>query len=1219
MDDQALVSRLRDGLRLLNALPNRVEADTRQHLVDVLIEWLEYDTTRVRRERTDRHNRPDYLLFGRPVTEAGPARVVVEAKALGADFDATRGEDRGESPDRQATRYLRHHAASGPSTLGALTDGLRWRLYRQVHGAVEGFGEIDLAPLVRGQQASHDPLDRLRDALARPRRGGGGDPGGQALRALAAALRVADPDESARQALSALGATDEPLAPIDLDQLESRDHDQVQMEWEHHAHAHGPRLEPMKGEQLLLEAGPEQTAVRLAVVRFRHEPTGIGRGDVARCARIVAAQTPTRTAAVLVWQSGPDDSVARLAFVVGRSVVMTQPFDPEMPPPSAREAVERMLRLLAKKSTDRAALAAALDVRPLQLDFYTSIRDWTRHLRREAHLFGDAPAGDHHEILLRHLVRVIFAWILQHETHIPPALFEPSFAEEHGIDDYHRDVLRFLFHGCLNTPNEARAPHRLETVRSEFDRIPFLNGSLFEERPWDNHLHLPNEAYWRGNDESDVEPGLFDILARYHWTADEQRPGEREQTLDPELLSNLFEQLAADPVLERRDQQGGGKALKAPDGAYYTPMDVAAEMAADALAATVRPLWPNDLDEETLLDLFRDPEAAPALADIREPTRDRIAARLETLRVFDPAVGSGAFLLAILQALRSALRTLRPESSDPTRRIVTHQLAGQDINPMAAQIARLRLFVALQSAPGADEDEPLPNLEARIVCADTLHTHPVPAYDPFVRGLGRQMDLVAAGRPPELSAALRRLAAVREQWPDDHTEAAKDHRRTEDRDAREHLRRVLEQFDEYLAGGAKEELYELADHPMLEPRYDAPARVDPRLLFAQDEEDWPGFDIVIGNPPYQSFRRSGISTAQRRAIEDRGYRTTGVADISALFCEAALALARPDGGVVELVMPVSLAAGRRQLTLRRLFEEECSSLSVRHYNVAPDRIFNAHPLFKAWKNRQRTTIVTAVRGKVPPRLHTDALLRWQMPDRPDVLRRRPHVELQHHGNRWIERGEVAALRDGAGGGLAEGDAGLPDDQWPRIPNRAVYELVRAVTHQTNRIANLTETYTDGDAHVLALPDTAGYFVAAIPPGHRVAMNEVLRSLTAEDEQLLVMAALSGHVAFAWRLVFGDGWHVSWRDFATFTVPDAWMQAPDQALPLARRLLNGIPDAHTVSSYHEQDRENVNFFLMPRLVEEVDRLHIASLDLDPDQILPSLHRMRSPNGWAFGAE
>ena len=787
-------------------------------------------------------------------------------------------------------------------------------------------------------------------------------------------------------------------------------------------------------------------------------------------------------------------------------------------------------------------------------------------------MFGDAPVDDHHDILLRHLIRVIFAWILQHETRIPPTLFEPSFPQEHGIDDYHCDVLRFLFHECLNTPKEARAPHPLATARPEFDRIPFLNGSLFEERPWDYQLRLPDEAYWGGNDELDGETGLFDILARYHWTADEQRPGEREQTLDPELLSNLFEQLAADPVLELRDENGGEGALKAPDGAYYTPMDVAAEMAADALAATVRSLWPTDLDEETLLDLFRDPEAAPALAGIREQTRDRIAARLETLRVFDPAVGSGAFLLAVLQTLRSALRTLRPESPDPTRRIVTHQLAGQDINPMAAQIARLRLFVALQSAPGADEDEPLPNLEARIVCADTLYTHPVPAYayDPFVRGSGRQMDLVTAFRPSELSVALRRLAAVREQWPDDHNEAAKAARRIEDRDARKHLRDILEQLDEHLAGGAKEELHELAKHPMLEPGHDAPAKIDPRLLFAQDEEDWPGFDVVIGNPPYQSFANSEIGALERRAIADRGYRTTEIADISALFCEAALALARPDGGVVELVMPLSLAFGRRQGALRRVFEENCRALSVRHYNVAPDGLFNAHPLFKDWKNRQRTTIVTAVRGEEAPRLRTDALLRWHAPDRADVLRRRPHLELQ------------------------AGDDQVLTNQWPRIPNRAVADLMRAVARQETRLQHLLAQPPGDDASLLSLPETAGYFVSALPPGHREAMQESSLRLPTEHDQLLVMAALNGHVAFAWWLVLGDGFHVRLGDFARFTVPNAWVQAPDRALDLARELIAAIPHARVARSYARQERVNFNFFLMPELIDRLDRLHIESL-------------------------
>ena len=1191
MDDQTLVDRLRDGFRILGDLADQgtvTEADTRQQLIDPLIEWLRYDSSRIRLENLDQGNKPDYLLYAAPIPSASPAQVVVEAKPLDTDFDRTNAADRTETPHRQAIRYLRDHAASGPSTMGALTDGIRWRIYRKdAAGSVVVAEEIDVRPLAAGQSDQTEALDRLRDALARGSRGRSGSAGERALRALASAIRDGDMEV----ALSALSATSDPFDPLDPSTLGGRDRDQVIEDWEAHVHADGPEIELTEGEQ----GSFEPPRARLAAVRFQYSDHGIGREDAARCARIFAARSPSRIAVTFVWQADSAGRVlSRIAVALNRNVAMTQPFDPELAPPAAREAAGRVMRLLTSDAISGQTLLDALDVLPLQRDFYTNVRAWIRNVRRQAAAFGEVPDNERHEVLLRHLIRVLFVWILKEGRGIPPSLFEARLPQEHGIDDYHTGVLRFLFHERLNTQSLDRRPHPNAAVDREFARVPFLNGSLFEERPGDSELRLAEDAYWQPEDGTDTL-GLFDILARYHWTADEQRPGEREQTLDPELLSNLFEQLIADPLLEERDIRGSTETLKAPDGAYYTPMDVAAEMAADALAAAVRPQWPAAMDDGALLELFRDPEAAPSIARLSEQARGRLIRRIEELRIFDPAVGSGAFLLSALQALRTALRALRPGGADPTRRIVTDQLTGQDVNPMAAQIARLRLFVALQSADGAaPEPEPLPNLEARIVCADTLYTHPVSDYDPFVRGVERQADLASALLPGQLRGVLRRLAAVREMWPGDHDEAEKEARRREDQEARSLLRDVLNRFDEYLPQSAKQELYSLADYPMLELDHDEPAKIDPRLLFAQDEENWPGFDIVIGNPPYQSFSQSGIAESERRVLRGRGYRSTGAADLYTLFCEAALALARPDGGVVTVVVPLSIAFGKQQRELRRVFEEGCQSVSARHYDNIPDTIFNAHPLFKDWKNSQRTTIVTAVRGEGQAVLRTSTLLRWRTADRAGALgRRRP---------------------------LFEGDVeGLPGTQWPRIPNDAVSEMVRRIASQRASVEFLSMQAAGRRDCLLSFPPTGRYFVSVVPSGVRNPNREVVLTLPDRESQLLALAALNGHCAYGWWRVFGDGFDVKLSDYADFTIPDAWLEGAgrDRALAFGRSLIDAIPESRKDKTNAKQVWPNVDFFEFQQdLITDLDRFYIDSLGLDPELLLPTLRRMRTPDGWDF---
>ena len=1186
-DERALADRLREGVRLV-ALEGDSEAATRQRLIGPVIAWLGYDDQRVRWERHDAGNRPDYLLYADPITEGGPAQAVVEAKPLDADFDRVTATDRTESPDRQIRRYLRDHAESGPGTVGALTDGLRWRIYRKEPGG--GIGaeplDIDIGPLVRGGHDSLEALESLREALARVAAGAPGGAGERSLRAIAAAVRNGNSED----ALSALGAVSDTLDPIAAGSLTGRDLDGFTTDWEEHGHAEGVAIDPRDGQQNLF--GPPR--VRIAAVRFRPEERGVGRGDAARAARIFATRTEAAAAVTLVWQAEEDGSASvRVVAAVGRNVAMTQPFDPDLPPPTARDAAARVLGLLAAEPLRPQALLDALDVLPLQRDFYEEIRRWLRRVRRDAAAFGPGAAdGDRHEVLLRHLIRVLFVWIMKEEGSIPRRLFDRSFPLEYGIEDYHGGVLRFLFHRRLNTQEQDRAPHPQPGADIAFASAPFLNGSLFEVRPGDAELRLAGDAYWSDGDER--APGLFDILGRYHWTADEQRPGEREQTLDPELLSNLFEQLLADPLLEEKEVRGGTETLKAPDGAYYTPMDVTAEMAADALAAAVRDLAPAGLRDAALLDLFRDPDA-PLPPNVGGGARERLALRIAELRVFDPAVGSGAFLLAVLQALRTAHGKLRPDDhGDPTRGIVTRQLMGQDINPMAAQIARLRLFVALQAAERrAERRQPLPNLEARIVCADTLRTHPQPGYDPFARpnrdGDGAQATL--AGANGGLRDAVRRLMAVREEWPGDHTEEDKASRREQDRQARDRLRGLID--GDALAEGAGDELRALADYPLLEPDHDEAALIDPRLLFAQDEARWQGFDVVIGNPPYQSFAKSGIGRGERADLEARGYRALRAGDLYALFCEAALALARPDGGAVSLVVPLSLAFGRSQSELRAIFSERCEAVSVRHYDNIPDTIFNAHPLFKGWKNSQRASIVTAVRGDGPASLRTDALLRWPVAARGEALQRR--------------RGLL----------LPGADADSSGAQWPRIPSEAVAEMVHAIRGQHTRLADVREREEAGA--YLSLPPTGRYFASALPPGIRYRGSQWLLGLPDDETRLLAIAALNGHVAYGWLRAFGDGFHVKVSDYADFTIPDSWIDGDDreEALRFGRRLVEAIPASRSDKLNAGVVWPNVDFYQQEELIEELDRFHIESLGLDPDALLPTLRRMRSPDGWDFG--
>ena len=156
---------------------------------------------------------------------------------------------------------------------------------------------------------------------------------------------------------------------------------------------------------------------------------------------------------------------------------------------------------------------------------------------------------------------------------------------------------------------------RLSGIHEALERAPFLNGSLFARQDGDDELSLNATDYWSVDKD---EPGLFTILSRYHWTMDEHRPGESEQTLDPELLSNLFERLIASI------EEGADSLLRQPQGTYYTPADVTLEMVKDALSAAVRD-HAEGFPDDQLLELFGYSDAP--LPELAGEHRKRLATR----------------------------------------------------------------------------------------------------------------------------------------------------------------------------------------------------------------------------------------------------------------------------------------------------------------------------------------------------------------------------------------------------------------------------------------------------------------------------------------------------------------------------------------------------------------------------------------------------------------
>jgi type I restriction-modification system DNA methylase subunit len=325
-----------------------------------------------------------------------------------------------------------------------------------------------------------------------------------------------------------------------------------------------------------------------------------------------------------------------------------------------------------------------------------------------------------HTFTQRLFGRLMFLYFLQKKRALNDDLqfikgwYEKTARQE---ENFYRSVLEPLFFDTLNLPRSE--------MQSPFGRVPYLNGGLFapDEDDHISQVFLNNTLFDIWHTE-----GLLYFLENHNFTIEEDTPLEVEVALDPEMLGKVFENLLE--VEER------GKS-----GTFYTPRPVVSFMCRKALASylTHEVHIPDDalgwlLDEAETDEPVLGSDNQPLLnaRSLPRSLREQVERALEQVRVLDPAVGSGAFLvgmLALLVGVRRALYRVAGVSMDRRtslvqgwkRNFIRDCLYGVDIKREAIEIARLRLWLSLVvDEVDPTEMEPLPNLDFKLMAGDSL-------------------------------------------------------------------------------------------------------------------------------------------------------------------------------------------------------------------------------------------------------------------------------------------------------------------------------------------------------------------------------------------------------------------------------------------------------------------------------------------------------------------
>ena len=546
----------------------------------------------------------------------------------------------------------------------------------------------------------------------------------------------------------------------------------------------------------------------------------------------------------------------------------------------------------SNKKEAHSILWESFDLQPLNKKFYAGISE--RFITLRQHLTKEDIFDDKHASLFanRLLGRVIFCWFLDKKGVINPdrKYFDSESFE--SDNEYYRKNLENLFFGVLNTPIPDRD--------YKDDATPFLNGGLFEAR--DTDLYKNPKLTFPKNYFDD----LFGFLSGYNFTTDESTSQFQQVAIDPEMLGRIFENLLAEMTEETGEQARKAK------GAFYTPREIVDYMCRESLREYLKTKIPEDkFRDQRFYQLIDAPDKDFQDQDHNwrrdwKPYKDGIIKALDDLKVLDPACGSGAFPIGMLQLLVRVYERLEPrfDTYKAKLQIIEKNIYGVDIEPMAIEIARLRAWLSIIVDEEADSKKikPLPNLEFKFVCANSLID-----LD--------QSGAVTIGEDPDLAD---KLEEIRDAYFN-----------TESLNKKKKLRTDYEKLVNKQEGlfGESIKSKQLKTYRPFDNEWTA-SFFNPNFMFGVSS-----FQIIIGNPPYVSHDKLTYKEELQK------YKTySAFADLYCYFYERSLDIISDDGQVVFITSNSFIKADYGEL-LREMIGQNHSVQKI--VNIEGSQVFEA--------------------------------------------------------------------------------------------------------------------------------------------------------------------------------------------------------------------------------------------------------------------------------------
>lgn len=479
----------------------------------------------------------------------------------------------------------------------------------------------------------------------------------------------------------------------------------------------------------------------------------------------------------------------------------------------------------------------------------------------ENELFADTFASD--EKLVRDYIkkmfgRIVFLYFLQRKGWMAgnKNYMHDLFVNSDKKDNFLDGVLEPLFFDLLNTKPELRPSSSRDLPGSE--NIPYLNGGLFEKDDVDPERCVFPASYFER---------LFGFLDSYNFTIDENDTEDAEIGIDPEMLGRIFENLLED----NKDK-----------GAFYTPKEIVDYMCRESLIAY---LQNNKFskDGNQLIRSFVEKLDRDGLSDKQ---RIYLRDRLKSVKICDPAIGSGAFpmgLVNLLAKLYVALGISTNQLGTVKRHIMEQNIYGVDIEKGAVDIARLRFWLAM--VVDEKEPQPLPNLHFKIMQGNSL----LESYNGITLADMTKVNSHASlfdSDDPDREILVSDLKSY--YGTSDHAKRAR-------------------LFNDIINNVRRQ----LLDKEIILPTGTDPSENSDFFLWHTwftDVFENGGFDIVIGNPPYIQLQGNGGSLAKLyEGCKFESFARTG--DIYCLFYEQGWRMLKNGGHLCYITSNKWMRAG----------------------------------------------------------------------------------------------------------------------------------------------------------------------------------------------------------------------------------------------------------------------------------------------------------------------